>query len=81
MNPVKWIRPDFQNLSSAKFVACYFFSNSNMYRRCRTGRTFQVQRNLTLTAMFLFTLSMMTRVSVSFDDHGDHDDDDGDDFF
>ena len=52
-----------------------------MYRRCRTGRTFQVQRNLTLTAMFLFTLSMMTRVSVSFDDHGDRDDDDGDDFF
>ena len=45
------------------------------------GRTSQVQRNSTLTAMFLFTLSMMTRVLVSFDDHGDRDDDDGDDFF
>ena len=41
------------------------------------GRTSQVQRNSTLTAMFLFTLSMMTRVLVSFDDYG-HDDDDND---
>ena len=38
-----------------------------MYGRCRMGRTSRVQRNSILTAMFLFTLSMMTRVSVSFD--------------
>ena len=42
------------------------------------GRTSQVQRNSTLTAMFLFTLSMMTRVLVSFDDDGGDDDDNDD---
>ena len=43
------------------------------------GRTSQAQRNSTLTAMFLFTLSMMTRVLVSFDDNCDGDDGDDDD--